>query len=118
MSHHASPLEVGTADAGAQLAQLGHVLGLVREMAGRPLSWSDQPALDRAARVSAAYAAAMPIVQRRFDSLAAETAGWTAAGVEALMALSDRGRPSRAAAEQLARDLAAALRQLSGIVGD
>ena len=44
---------------------------------------------------------ALPIVQRRFEALAAETALWAAAGVEALLAAGDAA-PPRAAAARLA----------------
>ena len=95
----------GLADAGAQLAQLRQVLALVEELAGRAsLSPRDRD-LDDAARVSAAYARALPIDQKRFDSLAAETARWAGAGVEALLKLDEAGLPVRAAAERLAEEL-------------
>ena len=102
----------GLADAGAQIAQLRQVLALVAEMAGRtPLSPGDE-LLDEAARISAAYARALPIDQKRFDSLAAETARWAAAGVEALLKLDDAGMPVRAAAERVAEELEKGLEEL------
>lgn len=108
MTHQSPPRYApGLADAGGQVAQLRQVLALVEEIAGAPASAPDR--LDEAARVSAAYAHAWPVVQRRFDTLAGETARWAAVGVETLLALSDRGRPSAAAARQLGRELAAAL---------
>lgn len=95
----------GLADAGAQIAQLRQVLALIEEMAERvPVSPRDSD-LDEAARISAAYARALPIDQKRFDALAAETARWAAAGVGALLRLDEAGMPVRAAAERLAEEL-------------
>jgi len=95
----------GLADAGAQLAQLRQVLNLVEEMAGGTARPPRDEALDSAARASAAYARALPIDQKRFDNLAAETARWARAGVEALLKLDEAGMPVRAAAERLAEEL-------------
>ena len=103
----------GLADAGAQLAQLRQVLTLVEEMAGRATQLPDDAALDTAARISAAYARALPIDQKRFDGLAAETARWARAGVEALLKLDDAGMPVRAAAERLAEELEKGLAELA-----
>lgn len=103
----------GLADAGAQLAQLRQVLALVEEMAGRASVSPRDDALDEAARVSAAYARALPIDQKRFDSLAAETARWARAGVEALLKLDEAGMPVRAASEQLALELEKGLAALA-----
>lgn len=108
----------GLADAGAQLAQLRQVLALVEEMAGRLSISPRDEALDEAARVSASYARALPIDQKRFDNLASETARWARAGVEALLTLDEAGMPVRAAAERFAdeleRGLAALARRLPG----
>ena len=103
----------GLADAGEQLAQLRQVLTLVEELAGRATRPPDDEALDSAARVSAAYARALPIDQKRFDSLAGETARWAKAGVEALLKLDDAGMPVRAAAERLADELETGLAALA-----
>ncbi len=103
----------GLADAGAQLAQLRQVLILVEELAGRTARAPQDEALDAAARVSAAYARALPIDQKRFDSLAAETARWARAGVEALLKLDEAGMPVRAAAERLADELEKGLAALA-----
>ncbi|MFL6844565.1 MAG: hypothetical protein ACJ8ER_06755 [Allosphingosinicella sp.] len=103
----------GFADAGAQFAQLRQVLALVDELAGRaPLS-PHNAELDEAARVSAAYARALPIDQKRFDSLAGETARWASAGVEALLKLDEAGMPVRAAADRLAEELEKGLAELA-----
>ena len=103
----------GLADAGAQLAQLRQVLALVEEMAGRASLSPGDGALDEAARVSAAYARALPIDQKRFDNLASETARWARAGVEALLKLDEAGMPVRAAAERLADELEKGLATLA-----
>ncbi len=103
----------GLADAGAQLAQLRQVLALVEELAGRASLSPRDDALDEAARISAAYARALPIDQKRFDALAGETARWAKAGVEALLKLDDAGMPVRAAAERLAEELEKGLAALA-----
>ena len=107
----------GLADAGGQVAQLRQVMTLVDEIAGRQHAPAPSDGLDEAARVSAGYAHACPIVQRRFDRLAAEIAGWAAAGVETLLQLSDASRPAVAAASVLGDALRKALATLVGIVG-
>ena len=103
----------GLADAGAQIAQLRQVLTLVEELAGRATLTPKDSALDEAARVSAAYARALPIDQKRFDNLAAETARWAAAGVGALLKLDEAGLPVRAAAERLGEELEKGLATLA-----
>lgn len=103
----------GLADAGAQIAQLRQVLALVEELAGRGPGSPGDDALDEAARVSAAYARALPIDQKRFDSLAGETARWAAAGVGALLKLDEAGLPVRAAADRLAAELQKGLAELA-----
>jgi len=107
----------GLADAGGQVAQLRQVLALIDEIAGRQHAPVHDAGLDEAARVSAAYAHAAPVVQRRFDRLASETAAWAAAGVETLLRLSDGGRPSAAAAAVLGEALRKALASLAASVG-
>ena len=116
MTQQPDPFVHGTADAGGEVAQLRHVLALVEELAGRSAGAAADPELDEAARVSAAYEAAEPIVQRRFDTLAAHTARWAAAGVAALVALRERERPTAPAASRLAEELRTALERLRGIV--
>jgi hypothetical protein len=103
-------------DPGAEAAQLRHVLALVEEMAGRPASAKDGDALEEAARIGASYAEALPIARRRFDALAAEASAMAAAGVEALLALEEKRRPTRAAAARLADELAGALGRLGAIL--
>ena len=116
MTHQSPPQYGGTPiDAGCQVAQLRHVLHLVEELAGRSAPpGADDAALDEGARISSAYDHAMPVVQRRFDALAAETTAWSAAAVEAL--LSCGGSPKAAAARRLADELASALRNLSKLL--
>jgi hypothetical protein len=109
MTHQAPPISPSAgADPGRQLAQLREALRLVERIAGR--EGSAEAGLDEAARLSAAYDRSLPVAQRRFDALAAETAIWAAAGVEALLAA---GEPApRAAAARLADSLGKALREL------
>ena len=102
-------------EAGRQVAQLRHVLRLVEELAGRfPASDAGDAALDESARVTSAYDNALPIVQRRFDALAAETAAWSTTAVEALLAAGEARNP--AAARRLADELAADLRKLAKLL--
>ena len=116
MTHQAPPFvpPVGP-DPGRQVAQLREALRLVERIAGRPPAPAHDGALDEAARISGAYDCALPVVQRRFEALAAETAIWAAAGVEALLAADPSG-PPRAAAERLARQLDAALKALAALL--
>jgi len=110
MTRHAPlPQPAAEADGPRQLAQLREVLVLVERIAGRPGSERGSDAiLDDAARIGAAYGDALPILRRRFDALVSETAGWAAAGVEALT----RGSASPAAAARLADELADAISDL------
>jgi len=112
MTHQAPPpASLSAADPGRQIAQLREALRLVERIAGRPDTRGDDFRLDEAARVSEAYDRALPVTQRRFEALAAETVIWAAAGVEALL-ISDNGPPPRAAAARLADSLARALSDL------
>lgn len=99
-------------DAGRQVAQLATVAALVDQIAGVAPSEPDA-ALDRAARIGSAYEAALPIVQKRFDLLAAETAGWAAAAAKTLLG----SNPPRAAAACLGAELAKTQRELERILG-
>ena len=115
MTHQAPPTPAASgADPGRQIAQLRELLRLVEEIAGRRAPGGDA-LLEEAARLSDAYDRALPIVQRRFDALAAETAGWAAAGVEALLVAARCGSPL-VAAERLAVRLDAALSALADLV--
>ena len=99
------------ADAGRQIAQLRDVLALVEELADRsPRSRSVDLGLTEAANISGVYGNALPIVQRRFDALAAETARWSAAALEALLGAG--GAASPAAAATLADELDRAITEM------
>lgn len=101
-------------DAGHQVAQLREVLRLVEALAGRNADGRSLDAtLEEAAIVSSAYGHALPIAQRRFDALTAETIAWAAAGVEALT-LAGGGSP--AAASRLADELGRAISELKGLL--
>ena len=105
------------ADPARQVSQLRHVLGLVEEIAGRIPSISDfREARDEGARLEGAYACAIPVVQRRFETLAAETAAWAAAGVEALLAAQTPGASPSAAAARLGDEIGKALRDLTAVL--
>lgn len=117
MTHQSPPTPPAAgADPGRQLAQLRELLRLIEGIAGRRDAGRGDALLDEAARLSDAYDRALPIVQRRFDALAAETAGWAAAGVEALLAAAQSGSP-RAAAERLAARLEQALAGMAALLG-
>lgn len=110
MTHQAPPSPAASGpDPGRQIAQLHEALRLVEGLAGA--ARSHDHGLDEAARISGAYDLALPVVQRRFEALANETALWAAAGVEALLA-SGPVPPSRAAAARLALQLETALDEL------
>jgi hypothetical protein len=112
MTHQAPPVPPSSgADPGRQLAQLREAHRLVERIAGRNASAPSEAQLDEAARLSAAYDRALPVAQRRFDALAAETAIWAAAGVEALL-IAGEAAPPRAAAARLADTLGKALSEL------
>jgi hypothetical protein len=113
MTHQAPPSPAAAGpDPGRQIARLREALRLVERIAGE--ARSHERSLDEAARIAGAFGTAMPVVQRRFEALAHETALWAAAGVEALLA---SGQPSRAAAVRLARLLEAALDDLAALLG-
>ena len=116
MTHQAPPsVPVAGPDPGRQVARLREALRLIERIAGRPASPAHDDALDEAARISGAYDSALPVVQRRFDALAAETAIWAAAGVEALLAAGE-AEPPRAAAARLAGQLDAALSAMAALL--
>lgn len=116
MTHQAPPSSVPSgADPGRQVAQLREALRLVERIAGRPESSSREARLDEAARISEAYARAVPVAQRRFEALVAETALWAAAGVEALLAARSGATP-RAAAARLAAALERTLNEMAALL--
>ena len=115
MTHQApSPSASPAADPGRQVARLREAQRLVEHLAGYATADGRDALLDEAAKVSDAYERALPVVQRRFDALAEETAGWAAAGVEALMA-AGRIAPAPAAAAQLAYRIETALSELAAL---
>jgi hypothetical protein len=103
-------------DAASRIAQLQHVLELVTHMGGggRNLAATDNE-LDDLALLGAAYDGALPIVRKRFDTLASETAAWSAAGVQALLTAGAMER-SAPAARRLADELADAIARLSSLL--
>jgi hypothetical protein len=114
MTHQAPPSPAAPGvDPGRQIAQLHEALRLVERLAGR--DGGQERRLDAAAQVSDAYDRALPIVQRRFDALAGETAVWAAAGVEALLSAGSVA-PAPAAAERLATQLEQALGELTDLI--
>jgi hypothetical protein len=114
MTHQAPPSPASSGpDPGRQIAQLREALRLVERIAGEESR--HEAALDEAARISSAYDVALPVVQRRVEALANETAVWAAAGVEALLA-AQQELPPRAAASRLARQLDAALGDLANLL--
>ena len=116
MTHQAPPSPAPRgADPGRQVAQLREALRLVERIAGRSNVERSDASLEEAAQVSEAYDRAAPIVQRRFDALAGETAAWAAAGVEALLAAGG-ANPPRAAAERLADQLERSLSAMTDLV--
>ena len=117
MTHQAPPSAPPPgADPGRQVAQLREALRLVERIAGRAADASARDSqLDEAARVSDAYDRAPPVAQRRFEALAAETAIWAAAGVEALLVAGD-APPPRAAASRLADSLGRALEEMAALL--
>ena len=114
MTHQSHTHYVRTpTDAAGQIGQLRHVLGLVEELAGRRANAPGDP-VEQGEQITRAYAEALPIVQRRFDALAAETVGWSSAAVEALLAAGDRR--SKAAAARLADELEGAISRLAAVL--
>lgn len=102
-------------EAGRHYSQLFDVLGLVEKIAGRKGRDGDA-ALHESALVSSAYDSAPPIVQRRFNTLATETSGWAAAGIDALAAADNPRRKPVAAAATLADELDQAMAELKKLL--
>lgn len=115
MTHQAPPASaLPGGDPGRQVASLREILALVRSLAGGAAAPNGDALLDEAARISGAYERASPVIQRRFDALAAETAAWAAAGVEALLA--SGGAPSFGPAARLADMLDDSLGRLGALL--
>lgn len=104
-----------TGNAGRSFAHLNHMLGLVEQIAGRAASGSHAIA-GEGERIDGAYRCASPLVQRRFDAMAGETAMWAAAGVDALAAATDPPVQPRAAAACLADELDRSLSQMARLL--
>lgn len=114
MTHQPPPFATTPSDdPGNRIAQLREALALVERLAGRPAT-DAETSLDEAASISARHDRAPPIVRRRFDALAAESAVWTASGVEALLAAGEH--PPRAAAARLADTIRATLAEMKALV--
>jgi hypothetical protein len=113
MTHQPPPFSAAPAeDPGRQVAQLREALALVERLAGRAPDGAG--GLEEAARISAGHDRAPPIVQRRFDALAAESVLWTTAALEALLAAGDP--PPRAAASRLAQSIRRVLAEMRALV--
>lgn len=117
MTHQAPPASASPGgDPGRQVASLHEALILVRTICGDTAPHASDRMLDGSASISSAYERASPIAQRRFDALAAETAAWAAAGVEALLAAGDP--PPARPAERLAGALDQSLARLKLLLRD
>jgi len=103
-------------DAGTRLLKLREVLALVEEIACLPASRRGNGEAEASA-MQAAWDRAPPIARLLHDRLAAATAAQAAAGVEALLASVDAGRPAAAAAARLAALLGVALDRMGRPLG-
>lgn len=111
-SPHWTPAE---SEPGRLLAQLANVRALIGQMAGETPPTTEE-SLDRAARIDTAYWTAEPVVQKRFDAIAGETAVWAAAAAQALMR-SGTVAPRKAPAALLASEIAGAQRRMERVLG-
>lgn len=102
-----APLSPGT-----QIGELRAILGLVHALAGNEAGIERPELTDADAR----YAAAAPLVRRRFDALASETAAFSATGLSALIGGRERGN-SQAAAAFLARAMDRAIVRMEKMLG-
>jgi type III secretory pathway component EscR len=98
MQHPSLAFDTDIAAPAADFARLHQVLASVQDLAGVRATSRDV-ALNEVAWVSSVYAVAPEIVQRRFDTLTAETALWADASREALFKA-----PSSASAATLLAD--------------
>jgi len=104
-------------EAAEQVAQLRQILHLVEQIAGQePSGIAAEAAMDENARIMSAFESASPVVRRRFNALADETATWAARGIGVLLAARDDDEPPREAAARLAVELRGALRDLGAIL--
>ena len=112
MTHQ--PRSIEADDPVRQLGQLRRVLRLVENVAGL------DPSPETEAQASRQLGDAMPVVQRRFNALAAEAATWTAIGAAALAGTNGAADAplcaSTAAAARLAEELRDAIRELERLL--
>ncbi|WP_147417687.1 hypothetical protein [Sphingomonas cavernae] len=95
------------------LTELRAIQALVNELADASipaLPLVADPALDKR------YDSAAPLVQRRFDAVAGETAAYAAAGLTALIAGRRQGAGANAAAAHLAREMEKSIRAMEKIL--
>jgi hypothetical protein len=111
------------AEAAHALVRLRGVLALVERMAGgtdaaaQEAAWIDQQALDDGAALALGYASAPSIARRRFDALAAEAAGFAAAGLSALIQHKQRtGGECATAARELADEMRRSIDAMERII--
>jgi hypothetical protein len=124
MSHYQSTYALDDeAEAAHALVRLRGVLALVERMAGgfeaasHEAAWIDQQALDEGATLALHYANASSIARRRFDALAAEAAGFAAAGLAALIQHKQRsGRECVSAARKLADEMRRSINAMANIL--
>ena len=124
MSFYQAPilLDEPEADAAHALLRLRGVLALAEEMAGDigrgdVATGIDPQKLDEAASLALAYANKSSVARRRFDALAGEAAGYSAAGLAALTRYKQRlGRDCPAGARQLATDLRQSIAAMMGVL--
>lgn len=96
-----------------QLTELRAILALVNELAGASIPVAPEP-YDHA--VDKRYDSAAPLVQRRFDAVAGETAAYAAAGLTALIAGRKQGAGASAAAAYLAREMEKSIHAMEKIL--
>ena len=103
-------------DPAQAIARLGAVHDLVVELSGgapqpalADIRWKDDP--------EALYARAPTLIQKRFDTLAVQTASFSAAGVAALIAVrGERTEAHRAAADHLAAEMRRSIRAMAAML--
>lgn len=111
MSYYQAPILADEADAAHALLHLRAVLAIVEQMAdeAEPAETPariDQQRLDEAATLALAYANITSVARRRFDALAGEAAGFSAAGLAALIRHKQHlNRDCTAGARQLAAEM-------------
>ncbi|MBB5684733.1 hypothetical protein [Sphingobium boeckii] len=108
----ASSISTAPVTPGTQIGELRAILGLVHALAGNEMG-IDRPEMTDA---DVRYAAAAPLVRRRFDALASETAAFSATGLSALIGGRERGN-TKAAAAYLARSMDRAIVRMEKMLG-